>query len=89
MNAKGAFMSKFLYLECLDCKETSRPVGPVDHPYVVEDIRNQWVSGFIAPHVIANWGCNSDLTVFTHEIACLGMTKTNSNLNTSNAEDMF
>ena len=49
-------MSKFLYLECLDHKETSRPVGPVDHPYVVEDIRNQWVSGFIAPHVIAKLG---------------------------------
>ena len=49
-------MPKFLYLECLDHKETSRPVGPVDHPYVVEDIRNQWVSGFIAPHVIAKLG---------------------------------
>ena len=49
-------MPKFLYLECLDHKETSRPVGPVDHPYVVEDIRNQWDSGFIAPHVIAKLG---------------------------------
>ncbi len=33
-------MPKFLYLECLDHKETSRPVGPVDHPYVVEDMAN-------------------------------------------------
>ena len=49
-------MSKFLYLECLDCKEKSRPVGVITHPDVIEDIRNQWVSGFIAPHVIAKLG---------------------------------
>ena len=49
-------MSKFLYLECLDCKEKSRPVGVITHPYVIEDIRNQWVSGFLSPDIIARLG---------------------------------
>ena len=49
-------MTNYLYLECLNHKETSDPVGSINHPYVVEDIRKQWISGFIAPPVLAKLG---------------------------------
>lgn len=83
-------MPKFLYLECLDHKETSRPVGSVDHPHM--SWRTLGINGFqgsLRRMLLLNWGCNSDLVIFTHEILCLEMTKTDSSINTSNAEDMF